>query len=365
VSNSFFSIYVHIPFCVKKCNYCAFYSVLIKDKDIVDRYINAVSREVELRSEVINKYITSYRTLYFGGGTPSVLDLGELDKLLSIFYKIKRFDELDEVTFEVNPDSIDEDKIKLLKKFGVNRISIGLQTTFDKYLRFLGRVYTFDIFIEKYKLIKTYFNNVNIDLIYGINNQTKNDFLIDIDNFVKLKPQHISSYALEIHKATPFENLICDEDMQRDFYFILKQHLEENGYIHYEISNFSIPNRQSLHNLNYWNRGNYLGFGPSAVSSIDNYRWKNVSDVLLYNFSLNNGKIKLEYDENLSFDDIMKERLILGLRKIEGIPINDEIFMYYKDRFFEMIDYFDIDNERLKIKKEYLFVSNHLLSRII
>jgi len=365
VGASFFSIYVHIPFCIKKCNYCSFYSVPLGNKEIIDDFITALSKEVELRYKIIEKYISSYKTLYFGGGTPSVLNLNELKKLLDIFYKIKRFNELDEITFELNSDTIDEDKLKLLKDRGVNRVSIGLETSFDKYLRFLGRIYTFDTFIKKYELVRRYFDNVNIDVIYGIPNQNKDEFIRDISVLLDFKPQHISAYALEIHEKTPFENLKVDDNMQSKFYFILKEILEKNGYIHYEISNFSLPQKHSLHNLNYWNRGNYIGFGPSAASCIGNYRWKNVSDVFLYNFSFNNGKIELEYEEELLEDDIMKEKLILGLRKIDGIGLETDVCLYYKEKIYRMMNYFDIENGRLKIKKEYLFVSNYILSRII
>jgi oxygen-independent coproporphyrinogen-3 oxidase len=365
VGNSFFSIYVHIPFCIKKCNYCSFYSIPFEKREIINDFIDSISKEVELRYEIIEKYFSLYKTLYFGGGTPSVLNLDELEKLLNIFYRIKKFEDLDEVTFELNPDTIDENKLKLLKDYGVNRISIGLESSIDKYLEFLGRIYRFNTFVKKYEVVRKYFDNVNIDIIYGIPNQTEDEFIKDVLALLNFKPEHISAYALEIHKETPFENLKVDEDLQSKFYFILKEMLEKNGYIHYEISNFSLPYKQSRHNINYWIRGNYLSFGPSACSLIENLRWKNISDVLLYNFSFKNGKIELEYKEKLSEIDIMNERLILGLRMMNGVNINDELYSYYKDKISNMINYFEIGNERLKIKKEYLFVSNYILSRII
>ena len=365
MENSFFSIYVHIPFCLKKCNYCSFYSIVVEERGLINDYIDAISKEVKLRYDIIERFLDSYRTIYFGGGTPSILDSGEIKKLLRIFYNIKEFSKLDEITFEVNPDTIDEEKLKVLKDFGVNRISIGLETSIDKYLKFLGRRYTFDVFVKKYELVKKYFNNINIDIIYGIYKQEEEEFLTDIEKVIELNPQHISAYSLEIHPSTPFENLVIDEDKQARFYFVLKENLEKNGYIHYEISNFSLPDRYSIHNMNYWNRGNYLGFGPSSASLISSKRWKNISDVLLYNLSLDNGKIELEYEEELSENDIMKEKLILGLRKIEGISINSNLYFYYQDKITSMMDYFEIKNEKIKIKDQYLFVSNHIISQII
>ncbi len=193
----------------------------------------------------------------------------------------------------------------------------------------------------------------------------KNKAFLDLENITSLKPEHISLYCLEIEKGCKFYGKInLDEEKQSKFYFIIKDFLEEKGYIHYEISNFAYDGKFSLHNLNYWNYGEYLGFGPSAFSTINHIRWKNKSNVDIYVSALNNGKIELEYIERLNEKDIMNERLMLGFRKIEGIDVKSDIFKLFGDKINKKIKegYLEVYNGRVKVKKEYLFVSNKIIS---
>jgi oxygen-independent coproporphyrinogen-3 oxidase len=362
---SFFSIYVHIPFCRRKCNYCAFYSTT--QTNLIDDYVSSLEKEIDLQNETVNKNIKNYKTLYFGGGTPSVIDVKSLEKILKKLSDIKGFDSLDEITFEANPDSIDDDKIKLLRDFRVTRISLGLESSLDKYLKFLGRLSSYDDFLKKYDAVKKYFD-VNIDLIYGIPGQSEKELLRDIKNAVFLKPEHISIYGLEIHKNTPFYgNVKTDDDKMSDFYFLLCDFLASNGYEHYEISNFSLRGKESEHNLNYWNWGDYIGLGPSASSHINDMRCKNVSDTGAYINALNNGKIELEYTEKLDEKDINNEMLMLSLRKISGLDKNSSTYLIFKDKILSMISkgYMEEDIYSVRIKKEYLFVSNSIISDIM
>jgi len=361
----FFSIYVHIPFCVKKCNYCDFYS--LTDSHLINKYLDSLSREIELNRKVIELNQKRYRTIYFGGGTPSFLSSSQIDNLFSIFESIKPFKDLEESVFEANPESIDEEKIKILKSHNINRISLGLQTTNDRMLEFLGRACDYKDFLDKYSIFKKYFDNINIDLIYGIPGQSVSDLICDLNNVVEIKPEHISMYSLEIHKNTPFKNLKIDDKKQSDFYFIIKDFLEKKGFTHYEISNFAINGRYSIHNLNYWNNGDYLGFGPYASSHLNNKRWKNISDINAYITALNNGKIEFEYNEVLSEKDLLNESLMLGLRKIEGISLNSAIYKVFKERMDKQLSngYMEIKNSKIRIRKEYLFVSSYIISNII
>ncbi|NLH39805.1 MAG: radical SAM family heme chaperone HemW [Elusimicrobia bacterium] len=362
---SFFSIYVHIPFCRRKCNYCAFYSVT--QTDLINEYIRSLEKEIELQSKTINKNIKKYKTIYFGGGTPSVIDIKSLEKIFRKLANIKGFNSLDEVTFEANPDSIDDDKIKLLRDFNITRVSLGLESSLDKYLKFLGRLSSYDDFLKKYDAVKKYFD-VNIDLIYGIPGQSEKELVSDIKNAVDLKPDHISVYGLEIHKNTPFYGRVkTDDDEMSNFYFLLCDFLVSNGYLHYEISNFSLLGKESKHNLNYWNWGDYIGLGASASSHIRDMRYKNISDVRTYITALNNGKIELEYSEKLDKKDINNEILMLSLRKVSGLDKKSPTYLIFKDKILSMISkgYMEEYKDSVRIKKEYFFVSNSIISDIM
>lgn len=362
-----FSVYVHIPFCKSKCNYCDFYSGC--DLDLIDEFLNSLEREINLQKDIYDKYIYDYRTLYVGGGTPSVLNLKQLEKLLEVLNRIKEFKKLDEITFELNPESVDKEKLKLLKSCGINRISFGLQTTDNRILKWLGRIHIYEEFLRAYSDAKDMgFENINIDLMYSFENQSEKDLLLDLKRTTNLKPEHISAYCLEIHENTTFYNKVkVDDEKSEKFYYIIKNFLEDKGYMHYEISNFAFKGYESKHNLNYWNWGDYIGFGPSACSHIGNLRFKNTADVKTYINALNNDKIELEYRELLDEKDIWNEKVILALRKIEGIELDSDIYLKFKNKIDLLIKegYIVIENGYVKIKKDYLFVSNEILSRII
>ncbi|MCX7648662.1 MAG: radical SAM protein, partial [Elusimicrobiales bacterium] len=191
----FFSVYVHIPFCKKKCNYCSFYS--LTDITLIGDYLNSVNKEIEIYKDLIAEKKDKYKTIYFGGGTPSFLSLNEMEYLLDLFNEIKPLKNLYEADFELNPESVSEDKLRILKDFGINRVSIGVQSSNDEILNFLGRVHSYKDFLKKYDIIIKYFENVSLDLIYGIPGESEKDLLKDLDNITSLFPKHISLYALE------------------------------------------------------------------------------------------------------------------------------------------------------------------------
>jgi len=277
------AFYIHIPFCRKKCGYCDFVSADYADKttDYTDRYLQALSKEISFHFPLPTSYFPL--TIYIGGGTPSVLSEKQIVFLFKtiLAHLTKCASEKIEITFEINPESITEQKLKILKDYGVNRLSIGLQSFNDMILKFLGRVHTVKDFLSCYESArKIGFKNINIDLIFGIPGQTVKTWQRTLKCALQLKPEHISTYSLTIEKGTRFfeTGLRKDDDADADMYEFAIHYLKKNGYHHYEISNFSRaskPGFECKHNINYWKNGEYLGFGLGAVSYIKGKRIKN------------------------------------------------------------------------------------------
>ena len=307
--------YIHIPFCKKICSYCDFCKVYYNE-ELVDRYLNS------LKEEINSIYNGEYQeTIYIGGGTPSSLNIKEINELFDIIDKFNK-DENTEITFECNFDSITKSKLDLLKQRGVNRISFGLETTNQEICKKINR--TLDL--NSVKKIIDYskeigLNNINIDLMYGFENTKLEDLKQDLDFLIDLDVPHISTYSLEIHENTSFyitNEKRIDEDLDREMYVYIHNYLEKNSYLHYEISNFSKKDYESKHNNCYWKNEHYYGFGVGASSYIKSKRITNSKSITSY---LNND-IKKEI-EKLTKKDEMVYELILSLRLKEGIDIDD------------------------------------------
>ena len=355
-------VYIHIPFCNKICNYCDFCKILY-NTDYVSKYLNSLENEIKSRynGETI-------KTIYIGGGTPSSLSVLELDRLLSIV-SIFKMDNQYEYTIECNIESIDIDKINLFKSYGINRISFGVES-FNKDIRkILGRCHDEDMIFDNIYMTKKYFNNINIDLIYGVNDNI--DIVKeDISKFLELDIPHISCYSLILEEHTKLfidKHNYIDDSIDNEMYEYIRDTLIKHGYKHYEISNYAKNGYESVHNKNYWLNGSYYGFGLGAVSYIDNYRISNTKNMSKY---LNdNYEEKREY-ENIN---IRKENdLILGLRLVDGININSFNQKYNdslldRDIIKELIKdgYIEIVNDNLKCKPEYLYLENYFLEKII
>ena len=332
------SIYIHIPFCSNICSYCAFTKMYYNSK-LVNLYLKALKKEIHdnYKNEVI-------KTMYIGGGTPSSLNISQLKELFDILKIINKDKEI-EFTFEVNPENIDKEKLLLLKKNGVNRISLGVESTNLKILKYLCRNHNFNLIKEKINLMKKMgFNNINVDLIYAIPSETLLDLKNDLDNILSLNVNHISTYSLMIEPHTKLyinKEKEIDEELDSEMYKLICTVLKSNGYNHYEISNFAKKGFESCHNLVYWNNENYYGFGLSASGYINNTRYTNTS---ILNKYLN----KLErIEENLSNKDKITYELILGFRKINGIN---------KQNFYDKykINIHDINNVQELLNKGYL-----------
>ena len=358
------SIYIHIPFCNKICSYCDFCKLIYKE-EWVDKYLIALNQEIKK-----NYKNEKVKTLYIGGGTPSSLNLNQLKKLNEI---ISIFDltELEEFTFECNIESITEEKLKYLKQMNVNRLSIGIETFNDKYLKFLNRNHNNKEIKEKISVAQQLgFNNINIDLIYALPNQTIEDLKYDLIEFLKLNIEHISTYSLIIEPNTKLhvekiQNI--NEELDYEMYNLICKTLEENNYNHYEISNFSKKGYESKHNLTYWNNEEYYGFGLGASGYINNYRYENTRNLTKY--------LKQEYKIEKRYIDLnekIENEFMLGFRKIEGINKN----IFNKKYNFDLKKYNQIkqlinnkklieEKEYIKINPDYIYTENEILVDLI
>ena len=272
------SCYIHIPFCNKICSYCDFCKLLYKE-DLVDKYL--ISLEKEIKSNYKGETLD---TLYIGGGTPSALSINQLKKLFDIV-KLLKLNKNNEFTIEMNLGDINEEKLKLFKENKINRISIGVESVNPKYFEFLNRESYRDEVINKIDLVKKYFDNYNIDLMYAFPNQTVKEVLSDLSFIISLKPTHISIYSLIIEEHTMvFINKIkpIDEEIEEEMYYNIIKELKKNNYIHYEISNFAKEGYESIHNQVYWNNEKYYGFGLGASGYIDNIRYTNTKYINKY-----------------------------------------------------------------------------------
>ncbi len=337
-------IYIHIPFCKQKCYYCDFVSFSNKE-GYIEKYVETVKREID-SYDSSNYNIT---TIYIGGGTPSRIPSEKIQEILEkIKQKISknqtRWEDI-EITIELNPGTVDEEKIKKYKEIGINRLSIGLQSTNNKLLKEIGRIHTFEDFKKTYNLVKKVgFENINVDLMIGLPNQTISDVKDSLNEIIKLNPTHVSVYSLIVEENTKMEKLINnkelqlpDEELERQMYWYVKNTLELNGYNHYEISNFAKKGKESKHNLNCWEQKEYIGLGLAAYSYLNGVRYGNTSNIEeyinvqdFYNRSeLEESGIRI-VDEVQSLEDKRKEYMLLGLRKIEGVSIQK-----FKEKFVE------------------------------
>ena len=355
------SIYIHIPFCDNICSYCDFCKVFY-NKKYINKYLDNLEKEIKSRykNEIVN-------TIYIGGGTPSSLDCDELLRLFKII-KIFNVDKDYEFTIECNIDSITEDKLVIMKEYGVNRISIGVQSFNDDIIKLLGRNNTREDIFRQIELVKKFFDNINIDLIYAAYDDI-NILKSDIDCFLELDIPHISTYSLIIEDNTVLKingTKNIDEDLDYEMYNYIQDTLEKNGYIHYEISNYARSGYQSKHNLGYWNNYEYYGFGLSSVSYIDNKRISNTKNLSKYL----SGSY-LDYTQEEDKDIQMENEVMLGLRKFDGINLDE-----FKEKFNVLLeDVYDIDdlvragylikeNNYLKINKKYMYISNEVIVRM-
>ncbi len=357
------SIYIHIPFCKSICSYCDFCKQFY-NKNLVDKYLISLEKEINKRykNDLIN-------TIYIGGGTPSCLSVEQLNKLFAIIKKINLSEDY-EFTIEANVNDITEEKLILFRDNNVNRISIGIETVNDKFMPFLNRYNDKNTIINNINLVKRYFDNFNLDLMYAFPSETVEDVLEDLKFVLLLEPKHISIYSLIIEEHTKLyidKVMPIDDEIESNMYYSIISYLEENGYHQYEISNFSKEGYKSKHNLVYWNNLEYYGFGLGASGFVDKVRYTNNRNIDRYN----NGDYVYE-EEKISKQIDMENEMIFGLRKREGV--NKSLF---KSKYsFKVDDVFDIislvesglledDGNYIRLPLDRLYVSNSILVNFI
>jgi oxygen-independent coproporphyrinogen-3 oxidase len=352
-------LYIHIPFCVRKCGYCSFYSV--QSVKLIPQYLTALQREMEFYSS----HFKSFDTIYLGGGTPSLFTPKQLE---AIFVTINRYYKIDphaEITIEVNPGDVSLKYFQSLRSLGINRLNIGIQSFDDQLLKFLGRRHSAADAVTAIDYAKAAgFTNIGIDLIYGVHHQNINLWKCTIQQAISFTPEHISCYQLSLEAKTPLYKKynrdglkLPSEGEQLEYFLATAEELGNAGYLHYEVSNFArAQNLQSRHNMKYWQHIPYLGLGPGAHSFIDNKRWWNKSAVKTYLKEIAAGKMPLENTEALTMAQLQLEALFLGLRMKAGIDLELYKTKYGADLLTDRKTIIDelIKNKLMELKDAFL-----------
>lgn len=372
-------LYIHIPFCVTKCKYCDFNSFKIDLNEKI-KYLNYLGEEMKLyKEEIKNREIDS---VFVGGGTPSILNENEINIL---FEKIKENFNIKsnaEITMECNPGTLTLNKLKVMKKSGVNRLSIGLQAVQNHHLKYIGRIHTFEEFEKNYHDAKQMgFDNINIDLMYALPNQSREDWMESLEKVVKLNPTHISAYSLILEENTELFKMyerdefnLLDENTDIEMYEYTINYLKSHGYNQYEISNYAKDNFECKHNVLYWKCEEYVGIGASASGYFNGIRYNNICELDNYEKMILEGEKPIEWEEKLSIKDEIEESIFLGLRMNEGIQISNFKEKYnfdfekeYKNEIEKLskMELIEIDNNRMKLTQKGREISNSIFVEFI
>ncbi len=370
-------IYIHIPFCERKCFYCDFYSV--DNLNLVRDFNSALSKEIELRSKINN--IGKISTIYFGGGTPSVLDPKLLENYINLLSE--KFELLPdtEITIECNPNSVNKEKLEYYKSIGINRISLGVQSFIDEELIFLRRLHNSDG--AKRAIDDIYsagFSNLSIDLIFALPESDIHSLEFNLEEAMKFHPKHISAYSLIYEDSTPLNMALMDGEIKKidegtesEMYLFVMEYLKKNGYNHYEVSNYALPGFESKHNSKYWDHSEYIGLGPSAHSFIESRRLWNYPDIRKYNHMLSSGLLPVENEELIDDDILLEEVLFLGLRS-KGIDLSyiqerfDIDFLKKKENIIQVLsdeNFITIDNSMIRLTNKGFLVCDEICAKLI
>ena len=374
-------IYVHIPFCKKKCEYCDFISFSNKNEKVLE-YVSALCKDIKQYSFQVKDY--AINTIYFGGGTPSYINEKDIKQIVEDIKNSYNVISDCEITIEVNPGTVNKEKLELYKEIGITRISIGLQSTHNRLLNLIGRIHRYEEFINTYNLAREVgFKNINIDLMLALPTQTMKELEESVNVIINLRPEHISVYSLILEEGTEIyrkienkELELVDEELERKMYWKTKEMLENAGYNHYEISNFSKPKLESKHNLNCWNQEEYLGFGIAAHSYLKNKRFSRTEKLEEYISNIKEEKYErnIFIEEEQDREQKAKEYMLLGLRKIEGVSISEferkfEINPLFYFRFeiskLEEENLLEVDLDNIKLTKKGLDLANVVFEEFI
>jgi oxygen-independent coproporphyrinogen-3 oxidase len=374
-------IYIHIPFCIKKCNYCDFFSLPLGDQSYLDKYTQALLNEIKIRGQQMPA--VQLESIYLGGGTPSLLNGQQLKSILQTITNEFTLLPGAEISLEANPATLDKIKLTQMEEAGINRISLGVQSFCDDELALLGRVHNAKAVLETIELLQARgWTNYNLDLIYGLPGQSLDQWMRSLKQAVDCSPSHLSIYLLQLEEETPMGKDVADgrlkmlnEDDEWYMFDQAMEYLEGKGFEHYEISNFSRPGYECRHNLRYWQAEEYLGLGAGAVSFINSRRFINEPYLKQYvDTLLTNEQWPVKELERMSGRELMIDALILGLRLCAGIDLDQfkerfgvditseykEIIAYYRDRGL-----LNIANGQLKFTKAGYFLSNQVLCQFI
>lgn len=377
-SSNMAGIYVHIPFCLKKCSYCDFYSISEYHNNDLEKYTLRLIKNIENSAVQYNHM--KFSTIYFGGGTPSLLDESQLERIIQAFKANFNFNTENEteISLEANPATLKAEKARSFYKIGINRVSLGVQSFYDKELKILGRIHNSRQAVDNINILKKAgFKNINLDLIFGIPGQSFKHWQENLRWALDFEPTHISAYLLQLDSGTRLAQRIkngelqyLDEELEADMYYYAVDYLEQNDYKHYEISNFALPGYECRHNLIYWNGLPYIGLGSGAVSFIDNARYVLSDDVQDYLQGAENKKLL----EKMSPQDLIIDQIILKLRCREGLNLEDfcrrwggNVLLPYKQVINECcdLDLLQLDNGYLRLSKKGLFLSNQVFTRLL
>ena len=368
-------LYIHIPFCHKICSYCDFVKRVSK-KEKISQYIDLLVKEIEIYKNIGFDF-SKVNSIYIGGGTPSILNIDELRKIFNKVFEYINIDNIQEFTVEFNPEDLNKEIIDFLTAYNVNRVSIGIQTFSKRLLNLLNRDFDIDKFIENYNYLKEKISNINIDLMYAIPTQTIEELEESINKTLKLDPKHLSIYSLILEENTIFYNKLKNNEIELCPEAIELQMVDKINKLifptfkKYEVSNFSLENYQSRHNLIYWNNEEYLGLGVSAY--IDKFRFNNTKSLKEYISCIENNNVAVDYVEELTILDEKKYHLIMGFRLVEGIDVikyndrfNGDIFEDFP-KLNEFINngYMEYNKSNIFIIEKYFYVMNHLLEQLI
>ena len=372
-------LYVHIPFCESLCLYCDFYSKIGSTSEI-ERFLDSLAKEAALLGREYPGY--RYDTVFLGGGTPSILEPGQIRRLFDSLHCAMIISDSAEITIECNPSSLSSELLETYKAIGINRISLGVQSFDDRHLRRLGRIHTSEEALTAFETVRRCgFDNVSLDLIYGLPDQTLDQWASDLEKAIELDPEHISAYNLIIEDQTPFGELykwgelnLPLDSIQGDMYAALNERLKMAGYVRYEISNFGKPGFECRHNLKYWRLEPYIGLGPAAVSFDFARRWKNKPDLDSYLSSLESGQPAPRETEELTPEKIREEYIMLSLRLAEGLSLDEMRVRFGYDLFrergealraLESNGLVAIDGDRVRLADKGLFISDEIIVRLI
>lgn len=354
------SLYIHIPFCAQKCFYCDFPSFAGKE-NLRESYIDALVKEIKYKC---SNYII--KTIFIGGGTPSYLEANEIEKLLLVVNDLNLKEDI-EFSMECNPGTLTKEKLQAMKRGGVNRISFGLQSSDNKLLKKIGRIHTFEEFLDNYNLARCLgFSNINVDLMYGLPNQSVENWKDTLEKICNIKPEHISAYSLIVEEGTTFYNLyekdiliLPTEDEERKMDALTKDILNKNGYHQYEISNYSLNGKECRHNKVYWDLEEYIAVGTACSSYIDGYRLENINNIEEYIKRINSSEDVVVGKHKNSIEDEMEEFIFMGLRMNEGITINrfKEKFNVPLESIYGAIIEKNIGRNLIKICNDKMFLT--------